>query len=218
LAFLSFFNQQDRSGHHDPQQHGNHGIVACAHPADEQQQMSVAAPLPGAYVLPKFCEYCQASCTTKCPPHCTRPKLYFQKKRPPFCKRNPVLWNDDTDHAIPRDTSFYPISPRPHHHHHTDKNFNNNHKTTTPSSRKNIQHYHSRQQEVLSTNNNNAVLMLATSSANHATTVAANLENHPTDAAASSLSTAAAFFSPQQQQQRQQRRNSWLSMFATSAE
>jgi hypothetical protein len=223
LAFLSFFNQHDRSGgHHD--QHGNNGIT-CTHPDEQQhQQQDVAPPLPGAYVLPKFCEYCQASSTTNCPPHCTRPKLYFQKKRPPFCKRNPVLWNDETDHAIPRDTALYPISPRPHHSkNNSNKDFSSsyNKKTTAPSSSHNsIQLYHSRQHEVLATNNNNAVIM-ASSPNVVATPMVELLEHH----AASTSGPTTAFSShhhPQQQQQQQQHRHrhrsSWLSMFATSAE
>lgn len=54
----------------------------------------------GAYVLPTFCEYCKSPNTRQCPPHCERPKLYFQKKRPPFQKLDPNLWNPQTDFAL----------------------------------------------------------------------------------------------------------------------
>lgn len=55
----------------------------------------------GAYVLPTFCEYCRAPHVSQCRPTCRRPALYFQKKRPPFCKPNAAVWNKDTDDYVP---------------------------------------------------------------------------------------------------------------------
>jgi hypothetical protein len=56
----------------------------------------------GAYVLPTFCEYCGAKTLAECRPGtCKRPALYFQKKRPPFCKPNSQKWDRKTDHYIP---------------------------------------------------------------------------------------------------------------------
>jgi hypothetical protein len=57
----------------------------------------------GAYVLPTFCEYCHAANVAQCPagPTCRRPRLYFQKKRPPFCPPDATLWDATTDHAHP---------------------------------------------------------------------------------------------------------------------
>jgi len=53
------------------------------------------------YVVPTFCEYCNASSTDRCDPAtCQRPRLYFQKKRPPFCPPDPGAWDPDTDHAV----------------------------------------------------------------------------------------------------------------------
>lgn len=62
--------------------------------------MRVPALTAGAYVLPTFCEYCKASNKAFCPSHCERPKLFFQKKRPPFCKLNPNMWNPQNDFAL----------------------------------------------------------------------------------------------------------------------
>lgn len=53
----------------------------------------------GAYVLPKDCEYCHAKSTAECSPFCVRPKLYFQKKRPPFTKPDDEKWDSQNDHA-----------------------------------------------------------------------------------------------------------------------
>jgi len=54
----------------------------------------------GAYALPTSCEYCQATSTAECPVFCSRPKLYFQKKRPPFAKRDDKKWDERTDHVL----------------------------------------------------------------------------------------------------------------------
>jgi hypothetical protein len=56
----------------------------------------------GMYVVPTFCEYCQAENTSECKGNCQRPKLYLQKKRPPFSKPNRALWDPATDNAIPQ--------------------------------------------------------------------------------------------------------------------
>ena len=45
------------------------------------------------------CEYCGASHTSLCSPHCQRPKLYFRKKRPPFCN-HPERWDPVTGYEI----------------------------------------------------------------------------------------------------------------------
>ena len=54
------------------------------------------------YMVPTSCEYCGAKETSQCSsnPSCSRPKLYFQKKRPPFCKRDPERWDPETDNAL----------------------------------------------------------------------------------------------------------------------
>jgi len=54
----------------------------------------------GAYALPTECEYCHAKSTRRCPAHCSRPKLYLQKKRPPFARRDESKWDKETDHAV----------------------------------------------------------------------------------------------------------------------
>ncbi|GAX28788.1 hypothetical protein FisN_25Lh155 [Fistulifera solaris] len=57
--------------------------------------------IPGVYMTPKDCEYCGATQTKDCDPQtCTRPVLYFQKKRPPFCKPESSKWDPTNDHAI----------------------------------------------------------------------------------------------------------------------
>lgn len=55
----------------------------------------------GAYMMPRFCEYCGSDDTRYCLATCQRPKLYFQKKRSPFEKRNPIKWDPITDEYIP---------------------------------------------------------------------------------------------------------------------
>ncbi|KAL7581552.1 hypothetical protein ACA910_022115 [Epithemia clementina (nom. ined.)] len=68
---------------------------------DDQAREAVRVQvLPGAYVLPTFCEYCKAPNRSSCPTHCERPKLYFQKKRPPFRKLDPNYWNPQNDFAL----------------------------------------------------------------------------------------------------------------------
>jgi hypothetical protein len=64
LEFLSFFKE-----HHTTNEHGVEVLPA------------------GAYILPDFCEYCEATSTKQCGSSCRRPKLFFAKKRPPFCNQ-----------------------------------------------------------------------------------------------------------------------------------
>ena len=68
----------------------------------------------GAYVLPTFCEYCHAAHVSGCQPGvCRRPALYFQKKRPPFCKPNAQVWNTNTDEFLPAATTTTPTTTQP---------------------------------------------------------------------------------------------------------
>ena len=53
----------------------------------------------GAYSIPSSCEYCGAEHLAMCPSDCDRPKLYFRKKRPPFCP--PDKYDPITDYALP---------------------------------------------------------------------------------------------------------------------
>ena len=87
MAFLSFFRE---------------------HATEDSVGMEV---LPaGAYVLPTFCEYCGASHISQCVPgQCQRPALYFQKKRPPFCKPDKQKWDPQTDHYKP----LVAVTPEP---------------------------------------------------------------------------------------------------------
>lgn len=77
LSFLSFFHE-----HNTPQ-----GVGVEVLPA-------------GAYVVPTFCEYCGSAHISQCGSNCRRPKLYFQKKRPPFQPLDPEKWDPRTSHAI----------------------------------------------------------------------------------------------------------------------
>ena len=65
------------------------------HEIDEENAM-IHHP---AYMLPQTCEYCNADSTDKCTDDCQRPKLFFKKRRPPFCKPGPK-WDPVTDYAI----------------------------------------------------------------------------------------------------------------------
>lgn len=63
-------------------------------------------PLPGAYAVPVGCEYCGVPNTNQCcPTTCPRPKLFFQKKRPPFAPRDASLWNPVNDYAVTTTTT-----------------------------------------------------------------------------------------------------------------
>jgi len=53
----------------------------------------------GVYVVPTFCEYCNVESTKLCADTCTRPKLFFQKKRPMFCRPDATRWDPVTDYA-----------------------------------------------------------------------------------------------------------------------
>ena len=84
---------------------------------EEGEAVRVQVLPAGAYVLPTYCEYCKASNGCPCQPHCERPKLYFQKKRPPFRKLDPNRWNPQTDFALGQeemmDDDSVPDSPMP---------------------------------------------------------------------------------------------------------
>jgi hypothetical protein len=68
----------------------------------QDSDMAGVEVLPaGAYVLPTSCEYCGEADTQHCDRNqCQRPPLYFQKKRPPFAKRDATRWDPITDDAI----------------------------------------------------------------------------------------------------------------------
>lgn len=78
LSFLTFFHGHGTDG----------GVGVDALPA-------------GAYMMPTGCEYCGGPDARLCTVECQRPAFYFQKKRPPFCKSDELLWNPLNDHAIP---------------------------------------------------------------------------------------------------------------------
>lgn len=82
-------------------------VSACRHPRDfltifqdhadsfDGAEHAVA----GFYFIPKDCEYCGAASTKFCPSHCTRPKSFFHRKRPPFCSPGET-WDSKTDIEI----------------------------------------------------------------------------------------------------------------------
>ena len=69
----------------------------------------------GAYMMPTGCEYCGAPDSKLCDcSTCQRPAFYFQKKRPPFCKADALLWDPVTDHAnvmVPPKVVVPPTTP-----------------------------------------------------------------------------------------------------------
>lgn len=65
----------------------------------------------GAYVVPRFCEYCGAEDIDDCGDDCKRPKLYFQKKRPPFARKDPLQW-DERDFAVDPEQPTSPPEPQ----------------------------------------------------------------------------------------------------------
>ncbi|KAL3944575.1 MAG: hypothetical protein SGBAC_001341 [Bacillariaceae sp.] len=79
-------------------------VSACRHPRDfltifqdnadsfDGAEHAVA----GFYHIPKECEYCGAASMKFCPDHCSRPKSFFQRKRPPFCSPGKA-WDSKTD-------------------------------------------------------------------------------------------------------------------------
>lgn len=122
LNLLSFFKVDSETAH----LHHQHSNTSGANHPDATTTKVVPA---GAFVVPTFCEYCGASHTRYCQPElqsqqssgqcrddnedasvskssssdsrpCGRPRLYFQKKRPPFCKPDAKQWDPVTDHAI----------------------------------------------------------------------------------------------------------------------
>ncbi|GKY99845.1 hypothetical protein MPSEU_000938300 [Mayamaea pseudoterrestris] len=81
LEFLSLFSRDESSS---------------------EQRVEVLPVAAGMYVVPTFCEYCGAAQTSLCDSkQCQRPRLYFQKKRPPFAKRDDKKWDAATDFALP---------------------------------------------------------------------------------------------------------------------
>mmetsp|Transcript_40966 Transcript_40966/g.98791 ORF Transcript_40966/g.98791 Transcript_40966/m.98791 type:complete len:244 (-) Transcript_40966:146-877(-) len=82
-------------------------VSACRHPRDfltifqEHADSFDGAEhaVAGFYHIPKECEYCGAASTKFCPNHCTRPKSFFQRKRPPFCVPGKA-WDSKTDIEI----------------------------------------------------------------------------------------------------------------------
>lgn len=93
MSFLSLF--------HHPHNEGHVAAAASASAADGTAAVNVASLPAGVYVVPTFCEYCGANHVQQCDPdQCPRPALYFQKKRPPFCKPDSTKWDPVTDHAI----------------------------------------------------------------------------------------------------------------------
>lgn len=45
-------------------------------------------PFDRNIVGPRSCEYCHAPTTLQCKDDCSRPKLYFERKKPPFDNEN----------------------------------------------------------------------------------------------------------------------------------
>jgi hypothetical protein len=54
------------------------------------------------YPLPKSCEYCGVANGDRCKSTCTRPKSFFQQRRPPFCPLGGPRWNPHTDQENPK--------------------------------------------------------------------------------------------------------------------
>jgi hypothetical protein len=88
LEFLSFFREHNNS---------------------TEEGGTTVMPMPAStfYVVPAACEYCYAAHTSQCGKDCQRPRLYFQKRRPPFCKADANVWHPKTDYAL-RTTSLKP--------------------------------------------------------------------------------------------------------------
>ena len=100
MSFLSLFHHphHDRNGHNTADDGGANAAANTAAAAGSTTEVALPA---GVYVVPTFCEYCGADHVQHCDPdHCPRPSLYFQKKRPPFCKPDATKWDPVTDHAI----------------------------------------------------------------------------------------------------------------------
>jgi len=62
-------------------------------------------PMAGAYTVPTDCEYCGSQHVSMCDPTtCERPKLFFKKRRPPFCQPDPQEWDPVTEFRITNST------------------------------------------------------------------------------------------------------------------
>mmetsp|Transcript_31357 Transcript_31357/g.35670 ORF Transcript_31357/g.35670 Transcript_31357/m.35670 type:complete len:288 (+) Transcript_31357:305-1168(+) len=58
-------------------------------------------PMAGAYTVPSNCEYCGSVHVSMCDPiTCQRPKLFFRKKCPPFCRPDSQKWDPITEFEI----------------------------------------------------------------------------------------------------------------------
>ena len=57
-------------------------------------------PFDRNIVGPRSCEYCHASTTAQCTTDCPRPKLFFQRKRPPFVNARSIYDDDYIGDAL----------------------------------------------------------------------------------------------------------------------
>lgn len=82
-------------------------VARCRHPKDflamfkdgTQSFDCAEQAVAGFYHISKECEYCGAASIEFCSSHCTRPKSFFQRKRPPFCAPG-ITWDSETDVEI----------------------------------------------------------------------------------------------------------------------
>mmetsp|Transcript_26134 Transcript_26134/g.38298 ORF Transcript_26134/g.38298 Transcript_26134/m.38298 type:complete len:171 (-) Transcript_26134:1464-1976(-) len=79
---------------------------------DSEEGHVEVIPAPGMYLVPLHCEYCGAERTQDCVPECQRPKLFFRKKRPPFCPRAIDKWDPDTDYMIETEAATIVSPPK----------------------------------------------------------------------------------------------------------
>lgn len=90
----------------DPNAVSYHSQTQSQHQHQQQNQNYIdedlePMPLPGAYAVPVGCEYCGVATTKECSSTtCPRPKLFFQKKRPPFAPRDASQWHPRTDFPV----------------------------------------------------------------------------------------------------------------------
>lgn len=96
LSFLGF------GGHHHHDDSRRSSVVMDHSGSFHHEEEEDDRPLPGAYDVPKGCEYCGASHTNQCQHNtsCRRPQLFFHKKIPPFARPDAALWDPVTDEAI----------------------------------------------------------------------------------------------------------------------
>lgn len=95
-------------------------MTRCQHPMElfsifqeHPNREAVEELLPGMYSIPKDCEYCGAEDTKHCHPYCDRPKLYLQKKRPPFCPPDPSRWDSVTECEVTAPKATGTLEPSP---------------------------------------------------------------------------------------------------------